>query len=85
MTVMELMPYGDLANFLKKTGVTLALTDLLRIATDAAGGMAYLEANNTIHRDLAARNVLIGENHVAKISDFGMSREEDNEGNATIH
>ena len=28
-----------------------------------------------IHRDLAARNVLVGEDEVCKITDFGMARE----------
>ena len=27
-----------------------------------------------VHRDLAARNVLVGENKVCKISDFGLAR-----------
>ena len=30
-----------------------------------------------VHRDLACRNVLVGENKVLKISDFGMARKED--------
>lgn len=39
--------------------------------------MRYLESKNCIHRDLAARNCLISNEHVVKISDFGMSREEE--------
>ena len=39
-----------------------------------AAGMAYLETQNYIHRDLAARNVLVGENNVCKIADFGLAR-----------
>ena len=27
-----------------------------------------------VHRDLAARNVLVGDNKVCKISDFGLAR-----------
>lgn len=39
--------------------------------------MRYLESKNCIHRDLAARNCLIGVDNIVKISDFGMSREEE--------
>lgn len=37
--------------------------------------MAYLEANNFVHRDLAARNVLVSEDNIAKVSDFGLTKE----------
>ena len=47
------------------------------MCVDASAGMQYLESKNCIHRDLAARNCLVGEGNVVKISDFGMSREEE--------
>ncbi|KAM8828911.1 tyrosine-protein kinase Fer [Spinachia spinachia] len=75
--VMELVPGGDFLSFLRKKKDELKIKQLVRFSVDAAAGMAYLESKNCIHRDLAARNCLVGEGSVLKISDFGMSRQED--------
>ncbi|KAE8635662.1 hypothetical protein XENTR_v10002701 [Xenopus tropicalis] len=75
--VMELVPGGDFLSFLRKKKDDMKTKQLAKFSFDAASGMAYLESKNCIHRDLAARNCLVGENNVLKISDFGMSRQED--------
>ena len=48
---------------------------LMVIAWQIARGMEHMTNMKCLHRDLAARNVLLGENMVAKICDFGLSRE----------
>lgn len=64
-------------NFLRKNASSLAYRDQLCMCKDAAAGMRYLESKYCIHRDLAARNCLVGYDSIVKISDFGMSREEE--------
>ncbi|XP_036867842.1 tyrosine-protein kinase Fer isoform X1 [Manis javanica] len=75
--IMELIPGGDFLSFLRKKKDDIKLKQLVKFSLDAASGMSYLESKNCIHRDLAARNCLVGENNILKISDFGMSRQED--------
>ncbi|XP_032259769.1 tyrosine-protein kinase Fer isoform X1 [Halichoerus grypus] len=75
--IMELVSGGDFLSFLRKKKDEIKLKQLVKFSLDAASGMSYLESKNCIHRDLAARNCLVGENNILKISDFGMSRQED--------
>ena len=39
-----------------------------------AEGMAFMETKNFVHRDLRAANVLVGNNEVCKVADFGLTR-----------
>ncbi|XP_071334560.1 tyrosine-protein kinase FRK [Trachinotus anak] len=73
--ITELMKNGSLLEYLQKDkGTTLRFSDQIEMAAQVASGMAFLELQNYIHRDLAARNVLVGENNICKVADFGLAR-----------
>lgn len=82
--VTEYMAKGSLVEHLRNHGrASVDKHMLLRYTRDTCSGMAYLEEQQVVHRDLAARNVLISEDNLAKVSDFGLAlyaseqREED--------
>ncbi|KAI8510781.1 hypothetical protein Bbelb_116970 [Branchiostoma belcheri] len=81
--VTEYMPYGDLKNFLLKCRkLNERLQDsmydfddmkIFQVARQVANGMTYISQAGYVHGDLAARNVLVGEDLVVKIADFGLT------------
>ncbi|XP_019281851.2 protein-tyrosine kinase 6 isoform X3 [Panthera pardus] len=73
--ITELMPRGALLELLRGSDEkALPVSELVDLASQVAEGMCYLESQNYIHRDLAARNILVGENNICKVGDFGLAR-----------
>ncbi|XP_065061006.1 ephrin type-B receptor 1-B-like isoform X3 [Rhopilema esculentum] len=75
LIVMEFMSNGSLQSFLQKNDDKFTPLQLLGMARGVASGMTYLSEKSYIHRDLAARNILVNDDMVCKVADFGMSRE----------
>ncbi|KAK6173137.1 hypothetical protein SNE40_016652 [Patella caerulea] len=90
LMIMEYVPGGNLLTYLRKLRSTnlaktsstepslhsqLSPKELLQFSHQIAKGMVHIASLHIVHRDVAARNILIGENNICKISDFGLARE----------
>ncbi|XP_042613613.1 ephrin type-A receptor 6-like isoform X1 [Cyprinus carpio] len=74
MIVVEYMENGSLDSFLRKHDGQFTVIQLVGMLRGIASGMMYLSDIGYVHRDLAARNILVDDNLVCKVSDFGLSR-----------
>lgn len=53
---------------------SVCTSDLVCWAFQVARGMDYLASRKVLHGDLAARNILLAEDNIVKICDFGLAR-----------
>ncbi|XP_072346951.1 non-receptor tyrosine-protein kinase TYK2 [Scyliorhinus torazame] len=70
--IMEYLPLGSLRDYLPKQN--LGLGQLMLFAQQICQGMFYLQSQRYVHRDLAARNVLVENENLVKIGDFGLAK-----------
>lgn len=81
--VLEYMKKGDLINVLKSRDspdggedefVPLSDRQLWNIFRQVVSGVIYLHYQNIVHGDIKPQNLLVGEDGVVKIADFGISK-----------
>jgi len=83
--VYEFMPRGDLHNFLYSTQDSegssclnyISLAERLSIMVDVSDALAYVHHNHQgtiVHCDLKPRNILLDDDMVAHVGDFGLAR-----------
>ncbi|TVU15216.1 hypothetical protein EJB05_38724, partial [Eragrostis curvula] len=78
MLVYEFIPKGTLYELIhgKNRALQISFSTLLRIAHEAAEGLNFLHSYASppiIHGDVKTANILLDDNYMAKVSDFGAS------------
>ena len=73
--VTELMKNGSLLHYLRSDRHSLKLPHLIQMGMQVTHGMAYLEARMYTHGNLAAKNVLLTDNLICRVTDYGIVQE----------
>ena len=72
--ISELLERGSLETLINDDDVQITVQLAVHLALGAARGMKYLHMLGLIHRDLKSGNLLVNNEFVAKVADFGLSR-----------
>jgi serine/threonine-protein kinase len=77
---MELIEGRSLGAMIREGGA-LPLFQGLRIAREVVRGLVKAHESGIIHRDLKPENVMVGEDQIVKILDFGVAKRTDDQSN----
>ena len=71
--VMEFVDGQDLKTLIRQKG-QLSVAEAVEIATQIAHGVGHAHQAGVIHRDIKPQNVLVTQDGIAKVADFGIAR-----------
>jgi serine/threonine-protein kinase len=71
--VMEFVKGETLKKYIQKKG-RLSEQETVKISRQVAEALKHAHTNNIIHRDIKPHNILITEEGIAKVTDFGIAR-----------
>lgn len=74
--VMEFIDGPSLQNLIERY-LRINIEDAVNYSLQMCNALAYLRLKNIIHHDIKPANILIGENKIAKLTDFGISFSQD--------
>ncbi len=71
--VMEFVQGYSVRRVIEEAGGPLALEWVFHLMTQVADALAYVHGRGTIHRDIKPENVLVTDEGLVKVSDFGLA------------
>ncbi|OBK79217.1 hypothetical protein A5650_08365 [Mycobacterium sp. 1164985.4] len=72
--ISQYMSGGDLYRLLSEApDHRLAITEVVRLGSEIASGLAHAHAHGVVHRDVKPQNVWLSPDGTAKIGDFGLA------------
>lgn len=72
--IFNFCKYGDLKNYIYNENTNMNETEIQALMIQLQSGLQYLYTQNIVHRDLKPQNILVTDEHIIKISDFGFAK-----------
>ncbi|KAL3509809.1 hypothetical protein ACH5RR_029210 [Cinchona calisaya] len=72
--MLEYCPKGTIMDAIHKKGGPMEESTISYYTRQIVEGLEYLHSSGIVHCDIKSRNILLGQNGVAKIADFGCAK-----------